>query len=327
MAFVSSTALDAADSATLPPAFAPYLDRTRRALHARLAEAPAGAVLRRYFERGKMLRAFVVFAANAAVGGEPGEVLMAAEAIELLHGASLFHDDIIDKAAERRGIASLHETLGIGQALVVGDDLLLRAFTALAEARMRHPAERVLEAMEALNQLARVCCRGQFDELCADRWISERDYLAIVSAKTAAPFVAAGVLGVLLGGGNREQAEQIRIYALQIGIAFQINDDLLDLVGEPGVHGKPLGNSLAEGRPMLPLIYLRELSDGVRTQLRSLHERDWPRAEVMELLKEHQIADRVRETQRRHVDAAMGALRGFPNHVGVDALRELASRL
>src|SRR5512145_2036024 len=178
--------------------YARCVERTRSALSARLLDAPAGEVVREYFERGKMLRAFLVFAATAAVGGEPDDVVMAAEAIELLHGASLFHDDIIDGASTRRGLPALHQRLGVGPALVVGDDLLLRAFAALAEASACHTPARVLAATETLNRLARECCRGQFEELCAQRWVSEADYMAIVAGKTAAPFVAAGVLGVLL---------------------------------------------------------------------------------------------------------------------------------
>jgi geranylgeranyl pyrophosphate synthase len=90
----------------------------------------------------------------------------------------------------------------VGQALVIGDDLLLRAFAALSEARSSHPAARVLEAMQELNQFARECCRGQFEEMCAGRWISEDEYLALVAGKTAAPFIPAGALGVLFTIGS-----------------------------------------------------------------------------------------------------------------------------
>lgn len=304
-----------------------YVERTRAALQARLADAPAGEVLREYFARGKMLRAFLVFAAAASVGGRPEEVLAAAEAIELLHGASLVHDDIIDRAAERRGLPSLHERLGTGPALVLGDELLLRAFAVLAEARASHPAARVLAATDALNQLARDCCRGQFAELCAERWISEEQYLAIVRDKTAAPFVAAGVLGAGLGGGTPAQVDRIRVYAGELGVAFQIGDDLLDLVGEPRALGKPIGNSLAHGRPMLALIYLwQDSSAAARKQLSLLVEGDRARAEVVELLEQRGILDRVRQTQQRHFDVALAAVDDFPDAVGVDALRALATR-
>jgi geranylgeranyl pyrophosphate synthase len=326
MARVASTALNAVGPVQLPATYAHCLERTRQALLARLTHAPACDTLRRYFKRGKMLRAYLVFAASSAVGGDPEDVLVAAEAIELLHGASLFHDDIIDHAAERRGIASLHEALGVGPALVLGDELLLRALAALLEARERHPAARVLDAMEVLNRLARECCRGQFDELCADRWISEDAYLAIVSGKTAAPFVAAGELGVLLGGGTEADAARIRIYARQMGIAFQIDDDLLDLVGEPSALGKPVANSFAQGRPMLPLIYLQRLCpEPVRTRLCRSGEETWRRQELVALLQQYGIVERVRCVQQRHIDDAMAALEGLPDSVGKAALRALAT--
>jgi len=322
-----ATAPETDCSLDLPTAFSGYLERTRQALYLRLGAAPASGLLRQYFDRGKMLRAFLVFAAAEAVGGDPEDVVTAAEAIELLHGASLFHDDIMDHAAERRGIASLHQQLGVGQAIVVGDDLLLRAFTALAEARTRHPAGRVLEAMDVLNQLARDCCRGQFEELYAKSWISEEQYLDIVSCKTAAPFVAAGVMGVLLGGGTQEQVAQIRMYAQQMGIAFQIDDDLLDLVGEPGLLGKPVGNSLAEGRPMLPLIYLwRDSSEAAQAALYRLGREGCSRDELVPFLKQSGIIDRVLQVRRRHRDAAIAALQNFTDSRGSHALRALASR-
>jgi geranylgeranyl pyrophosphate synthase len=319
---------DLGSYAALPAGFARYIERTRRSLRLRLAGAPAGDLLCQYFERGKMLRAFLAYAAAVAVGSDPEEVVMAAEAVELLHGASLFHDDIIDHASHRRGMVALHETVGTGKALVAGDDLLLRAFTALSEARTRHPPATVLEAMEALNLLALDCCRGQFEELCAGRWISEEDYAAIIGRKTAAPFVAAGVLGALLGGGNKIQLAQIRLYGQHLGMAFQIDDDLLDVVGEPGALGKPVGNSLAEGRPMLPLILLWRSApdDTVRNRLRELDEGGWNRDELIALLEQHGIVDQVLEVRQRHLDAAMAAIEGFPNPTGVEALRALASR-
>jgi len=307
--------------------YAPHVERTRCSLLRRLTDAPAAQVVRPYFERGKMLRAYLVFASASAVGGEPSSVAMAAEAIELLHGASLFHDDIIDCAAERRGLPSLHERIGVGPALVVGDYLLLHAFAVLAEARECHPLPRVLEATDTLNDLARRCCRGQFDELGAGPWIPEEEYLAIVRGKTAAPFVGAGVLGALLGGGDGAGVACIRQYAEALGVAFQIGDDLLDLVGQPGALGKPAGNSLDRGRPLLPLIYLRagaaaEAQAGSPAPLEDAVDRP----EIVRLLTERGILDRVRDVQRVHYERALEALTGLPNAAAAEALRMLAAR-
>ncbi len=316
------------DSRELPSGFVPYLDRTRQALNLRLSDAPASDILRPFFDRGKMLRAFLVFAAAAAVDSDPQQVVMAAEAIELLHLASLFHDDIIDHAAWRRGLPSLHEQLDLGKALVVGDDLLLRAFSALAQARACHPPSLVLEAMDTLNLLALQCCRGQFDELCAPRWISEETYLELIGKKTAAPFAAAGALGVLLGGGTDRQLASIRIYGHQVGIAFQIEDDLLDLTGEASSMGKPVGNSLAHGRPLLPLICLRQLISHatVQNKLEKLAENGWNPRDLLGLMEEYGVLDRVMQTRQRHLDAAVAALVDFPGMAGVDGLRALAAR-
>jgi octaprenyl-diphosphate synthase len=308
-------------------AYSQSTEGTRRSLDARLSHAPAGDILREYVARGKMLRASLVFAASASVGGRPEDVVMGAEAIELMHAASLFHDDIIDHAAQRRGIASLHERLGVGPALVVGDELLLRALSVLGEARACHSAARVLQAINALTDLARECCHGQFDELQASRGISEAEYLAIVTRKTASPFVAAGTLGVLLGGGTDAHLDQLRIYSRQLGIAFQIADDLLDLIGEPAAMGKPVGNSLAQGRPMLPLIYLLQVGTDVEKQeLSSIGEGGPTRDRLVALLDHYGIVERVRQVQQRHLDTAVDALTGLPGAVGVEALRALVAR-
>ncbi len=327
---VSAQSWSAAESSlyqNFPLQYSQYVERTRQSLYARLHSTPAGDLVSRYFERAKMVRAMLVFAACASVGGDPEDVVMAAEAIELLHGASLFHDDIIDHAAKRRGMAALHEELGEGPALVIGDDLLLRAFAALGDARGRHSAEAVLQAMETLNQLAMTCCRGQFEELRATRWISEEHYLAIVEGKTASPFIAAGVLGVLLGGGTASQLTQIRVYGREMGIAFQIDDDLLDLIGEPDSMGKPVGNSLAEGRPMLPLIYLwQESSEAERGKLRQLGHNGCGRRELVAILQHHAIFDRTLEARTRHLEAAGAAITDFSDPSGMRALCKLAAR-
>jgi len=299
------------------------IERCRRRLVSRLRNAPAGAALGEYLGRGKMLRASLVFLSCAAVGGDPERALMAAEAIELIHGGSLVHDDLIDEADERRGLPALHRRVGESAALVLGDYLLIRAFDALGEARGLHPADRVLEALRTLSHLAQECCRGQLEELdLSDQPVSEEGYLSIIRGKTAAPFMAASVLGALLGGGTDEEIARLRQYGLSLGIAFQIYDDVLDVAGAEDALGKPVGNSLAHGRPMLPLIYLRQ--DGASEEaLRQVRRAGSPLDRVMGLLEAHGVLDRVRATQEAFIDAAIASVAGFAPSTDVEILRAL----
>ena len=128
-----------------------YLRASRDKVAFDLKKTPATAVLAPYFEQGKMLRALLVFVAASATGHEPRNMTMVAAAIELLHGASLIHDDIADEADERRGLPALHRQVGIGPAIVLGDYLILRAFAALRELESSCEPCNVLAALHKLN--------------------------------------------------------------------------------------------------------------------------------------------------------------------------------
>ncbi len=301
--------------------------RTRAGLARRLRSSPAGALLTPYFHAGKLLRARLVFAAAATAGAPAEAVRPAAEAIELLHGASLLHDDVIDGAAMRRGLPAVHERLGTDAAIVLGDDLLLMAFAALGEARSRHGAERVLDATALLTRCARQCCRGQYGELTADGDVDVDRYLEIVRGKTASQFVAAVSLGALLGGAGGAVRGRLTTGAEQMGIAFQIRDDLLDLVGDARALGKPTGNSIALGRPSLPLVLLQRMDAAAAAQaVRCAGQPGWTPGPLAALLDRLGVLDEVRRLQHACVDRALAALSPLPAGPGVDALRELARR-
>jgi len=301
------------------------VDETRRALQRRLRSSPASDILSPFFMRGKMLRARLVFAAAGAVGGNPEDIIAGAEAIELLHGASLLHDDIIDQASQRRGLVSVHKQLGIERTLVLGDELLLMAFSAVADSQAQCSTSRVLGAIDVLAACARKCCRGQFDELDAARGITEDEYLAIVRGKTAAQFVAASSVGAVLTGGSRRKLERLQIYAEQLGIAFQIEDDILDIFGDSDLMGKPTGNSLALGRPLLPLIYLRNADPELaRVAVAHLGGQGQGADKLKRALDRHNILRLVRRTQRSYVTAAIEAIDALEPCPSVDAMRKLA---
>ena len=305
--------------------YADHVVEIRQDVQSRLQSSPAGDVLSPYFERGKMVRARLVLAAADAVAGRPDLARAGAVAIELLHGASLVHDDIIDRSPRRRGLVAVHEVLGSDQALVLGDELLLQAFAAIVEGP--GPAARVLGATQVLATTAHACCCGQLRELRAGRWVTEREYFSIVRGKTAAQFVAAVSVGAILGGADDAELRRLREFAEALGIAFQIADDLLDLLGDAETMGKPIANSLALGRPLLPLIYLRHLDAGVAesltTNVVASDRPDRALAELIDVLEHRGVLDNVRRVQKAHADAAFAALSGFEHHA--DLLRALAT--
>ena len=291
--------------------YAPHLQGCRDLITADLEQTPGTAVLVGYFQGGKMFRALLTFVAASAIGIEPHKMITVASALELLHGASLIHDDIVDEAVERRSRPSLHVQIGLGPALILGDYLILRAFTVLRESHPIYSPERAIEAVHTLNDYAQLCCLGELHELMpTGEGNPEDEYLTIVQGKTASQFAAAVTLPAIVGGGTLGEIEALRKYGLSVGIAFQIQDDVLDIVGDTDLLGKPVGTCLVKERLLLPLIYLERY--GSPTALR--HYRRIPQteagrpAQLAALLKEEGILDRIRVTQNRYVSAALQAL-------------------
>jgi geranylgeranyl pyrophosphate synthase len=291
--------------------YTPHLESCRDRIIADLKKTPGTAVLAGYFQGGKMFRALLAFVASSAIGIEPRKMITVASALELLHGASLIHDDIVDEAAERRGRPALHVQMGIGPALLLGDYLILRAFTVLRESPHVYGPESVIEASHTLNYYAQLCCLGELHELMpTGEGNPEDEYLTIVQGKTASQFAAAVTVPAIVGGGTSGDIEALRTYGLNLGIAFQIQDDVRDIIEDTGLLGTPVGTCLVKERLLLPVIYLERY--GSPTALR--HYRRIPQTEVgrtvqlAALLKEEGIWDRIQVTQDRYLSAALQAL-------------------
>jgi geranylgeranyl pyrophosphate synthase len=280
----------------------------------------------KYFERGKMLRAKLVFIAASAVGGNPDLVTLAAEAIELLHGASLVHDDIIDQASERRSVPTLHTQFGTGTALALGDYLLFRAFVTMVKAcaSLAVPA-RELELLAAFSAYGEQCCRGQIAELGeAGNIESEEEYLSMARWKTGSLFALAAVAGATLGGGTLNEISALHTFGINFGVSFQIYDDVLELTGKPQELGKSLGRSFAQRRPLLPLIYLVEYGTrAARAEYNAMHRCEQERKTIVTLLEREGIFTRIKRTQDYHIATALNALNELSRSDDILALRAL----
>jgi geranylgeranyl pyrophosphate synthase len=218
---------------------APLVRDCRQRLIRGLASAPQRDRLIPYFERGKMLRAELAFLSAGAVGGEPTDAMGGAVAIELLHGASLIHDDIIDEGSERRGLPAFHREVGQSVAIAVGDYLVLHAFAALADAGHSLPADRVLQAVASLATRGKECCRGEIVEIDSGAPAQSAEaYAALTRDKTGSLFAAAAGIAAILAGGTRAEFEALNAVGLAVGVAHQINDDIED--GPDTLHGNSL---------------------------------------------------------------------------------------
>ncbi len=239
-------------------------DRMIRAIGAHLSEG-----------RGKMFRpALVLLSAGIRGRGHSEQTIRLAAAVELIHVASLVHDDIVDGADLRRSRSTIHSEWGEEISVVVGDYLYAKGFQLLVQIGDRH-------VLEALSDTTRLMCEGQLLEMGSrcDLDLTERAYLEIITKKTARLIADCCELGGRLGGSGASERVALATYGVNLGMAFQIVDDCLDVSGNVRRLGKPLGSDLREGKVTLPLIhYTQRLSAQQRQRvikvLSNGHDRD-----------------------------------------------------
>lgn len=213
---------------------------------------------------GKRVRPALLILANYAVGGtgKDANVIRLATVMEMLHTATLVHDDIIDNADLRRNRSSVNARFGNQTAVLMGDWLYMSAF----ETTVR---ERSLEIIDILTRLTRKMTEGELIQLTriGRLDITESEYFDILRRKTAFLFSACCEVGAILGAATPEQQAALRDYGMHLGIAFQLSDDVLDLMSETESLGKEAGSDLLEGKLTLPLIYLLERKPSLKKDL------------------------------------------------------------
>ncbi|MCA8949291.1 MAG: polyprenyl synthetase family protein [Planctomycetes bacterium] len=281
--------------------------------------------------RGKQLRPMLTFLSGMAIrgashGGVLGDdVVTVAKVVELLHTATLLHDDVLDSATVRRRIPTVNQLSGTEVAVLLGDYIYARAF---------HMAVALPDPTAArwLAETVRVICQGEITQVLHrfDSAWTEAQYFQVIAEKTASLYGAACRLGGHYSIGN-DGAPEARLraleeYGVELGIAFQIVDDCLDLDGDEKVVGKSLGTDLSKGKITLPLLYL--LRRGPDEQQRLEHVLGKPEGEALRLLRsefalEHAIAYALEEAQRR-IAKAQASLSVLPPGPAREALNRLA---
>ncbi|MFL6374634.1 MAG: polyprenyl synthetase family protein [Pyrinomonadaceae bacterium] len=262
---------------------------------------------------GKRLRPALVILTNLACGGDGSSdpVIRLATVMEMLHTATLVHDDIIDNADVRRSRSSVNARFGNQTAVLMGDWLYMSAFETSLK-------ERSLEILDILTNLTRKMTEGELIQLTqiGRLDISEDQYLDILLRKTAYLFSACCEIAVIIAGGNEELKAAMRGFGLDLGIAFQIADDVLDVTADSDTLGKAAGSDLLEGKLTLPLIYLLQKAPALRPKLEQVmlngEYKALTRRELQALLKEHGIVDVLKHRLTTHVKQSIKNLAILP---------------
>ena len=212
---------------------------------------------------GKRLRPYMVIRSCQILGGKSSTAMIAASAVEMVHNFTLVHDDIMDNDEMRHGVPTVHKKFGMPIAILAGDVLFSKAFQIISESKLSPNANTHL-----ISRLAKACvdvCEGQLlDIKMADekRIPTEAEYITMIGKKTAALFDVSCAMGAICATNKPKDISNLSDFGRNLGIAFQITDDLIGVMGDPKVTKKPVGNDLREGKKSLPILMAIKLAKG-----------------------------------------------------------------
>jgi len=263
------------------------------------------------FAGGKRLRPLIACLACEAVGGNFVNALPLAVALELIHTFTLVHDDIMDKDEERRGMPAVHVKFGENTAILAGDTLFAKAFEVASAIKDAEIAKKILRNLAIM---AKEICEGQqldieFEEM---EYVEESQFLEMIEKKTARMFEQAAMGGAIVGRGKKEEIEALQKYGLNLGMAFQIWDDCLDVIGKD--IGKPVGSDIREGKKTLLYIYAYEKAEN-KEWLKYYGKEDANDEEVQKIIKffeEIGAIEYAKEKAREYSKKAIDALKILP---------------
>jgi len=283
---------------------------------------------------GKLVRPVLFLLACEFVGGDPEKLVFAAAGAEFGHVASLIHDDIIDGDEVRRGVPAVHVKYGVPMAILAGDLLIFKAFQMLALTAERGvPPDKIVRALKISTESSVAVDEGEaMDVLMGDKVdVSLKEYFRMIELKTAEAFRVGLLLGALLGGGTEEEMEALSRYGLLIGIAFQIQDDILGVFGSEEIVGKPVADVLKGRRNFLIVHALEKGPEHLRERLRELLSSsnigEEELEEIRSILIEAGSLDEARRLVEELTEEAKKAIEGLGRPEARQALMEMADFL
>ena len=272
---------------------------------------------------GKRLRpALAILTSKLYEAADHEEVVALAAAVEMLHSATLVHDDVIDGSLLRRGQATLNASWSQGATILAGDFVFARAAYFAAETNN-------IRVMKIFSQTLMTIVEGELRQLYALRnWSQPKDtYYQRIYGKTAALFAAATEAAAVLGHAPENEISLLRDYGYNVGMAFQIMDDILDFVGDPGKVGKPVGGDLRQGTVTLPVFhYLQTHPEALQTMqaARNGHDSGDLLGQLVSDIARSPAIDATRREAVQFVGTAKACLASWPSSLYRQALLDLA---
>lgn len=263
---------------------------------------------------GKRMRPAMVIAACRAVGGDGKKAVPLAVAIEYIHNFTLIHDDLMDGDEKRRGMTTSHIKYGMPTAILAGDALFAKAFQIIADLDV--DGDVVRDVLKVVSQSVWDLARGQQMDINNENGadVSMDEYIETIRLKTSVLFAAGAAGGAMIGGADRETVEAIHGYAMNLGVAFQMYDDILGIVGDPAVTGKSAGNDIRKGKRTIIVCHaLKNIADRAdllvfRDALGKIDATDAEIDEVRSILRRARSLEYAIEMAEEYVNRAVGYL-------------------
>lgn len=280
---------------------------------------------------GKRIRPQLAMIACQLFGGNPEEVAPAAMALEVFHNFTLLHDDVMDHAEVRRGRPTVHIQWDENTAILSGDQMLIEAYKLLAEV----PAFVLPEVLQMFNKMATEVCEGQQYDVDFEKQdqVPIADYLKMIRLKTAVLLATALKMGAYIAGADTQAQDALYQFGINIGLAFQIQDDILDVWGDPTTFGKAVGGDISCNKKTFVLLTAMQMANDVQQHELS----DWleqvldDNAEkitcVTNIYNQIGVREACNKVVEEYTQQALNILDNLPQNAATNELRNLAKKL
>ena len=283
---------------------------------------------------GKRVRPQLAMIASKLFGGKEEEVLPAALALEVFHNFTLVHDDLMDRAKVRRARPTVHVQWNENTAILAGDQMMIEAYKLITEV----PEDKLPKVLRLFNKMATQICEGQQYDVDFENKedVSIEDYLKMIRLKTSVLLATALQIGAYIAGAEQQQQEALYQFGINVGLAFQIQDDILDVWGEPDTFGKAVGGDIScNKKTFVYLEAMRILGENHEEEKRALQswysqvmdDNTQKIAAVKGLFEQFNVRSACETVVENYTQKALQILNGLPQNAAIEQLSQLANKL